>query len=269
MLRLRLFELAFDLSCGWKTGGCGGRFLFRLAEALDTRPQRKPRPCTREKRIGSRHCRAGLTPDNAEIQLASVCGLVLVDHALNPALRIASGPLQILIRVGEFVLIYSRRAFGEVELLRESFFPIPLCFRQEFCKTRNIRRQLGNFLFTLGEPFLNGLDFRSRRDRLRGGLVQRGRKREINFVVRFTKCVARQVLFLRRARQRRQRLRVMELLHVDRRLRGFRCRLGGRNRLRAPLGGQGQPRAGERQKQDQHNQKCALAWLHIALRCPT
>ena len=74
-------------------------------------------------------------------------GVVFIDHALDSALRIAAGPLQILVRVGEFVLDQFLAALGEVELLRESFLLIFLCARQEFGEARNIRIQLGIFLF--------------------------------------------------------------------------------------------------------------------------
>ena len=56
-----------------------------------------------------------LPSDDAEIQLAAATllgGVVFVDHALDPALRIAAGPLQILVRVGEFVLVKFQAALA-------------------------------------------------------------------------------------------------------------------------------------------------------------
>ena len=122
------------------------RFLS-VVEASDDRVQRVPGPRAREKRIGNRQRRTCLPPDDAEIQLAAAAlfgGVVLIDHALDPALRIASGPLQILVRVGEFVLVQFLAALGEVELLREAFLLIFLCGRQEFRKARNVRVKLGS-----------------------------------------------------------------------------------------------------------------------------
>ena len=64
-------------------------------------------PRTREERIGKRSVRIPLSSDNAEVQLAAAAllgGVVIIDHALHAALRVAARALQVLVRVGEFIV---------------------------------------------------------------------------------------------------------------------------------------------------------------------
>ncbi len=95
-----------------------------------------------------------LPADDAQIQLAAAAlfrGVVFIDHALDTALRIAAGTLQILVRVGEFVFDQFLAAFGEVELLREIFLLVFLGVRQKFGEARNVRIQFRASSFSLVE----------------------------------------------------------------------------------------------------------------------
>jgi hypothetical protein len=121
-------------------------------------------------------------------------GVVLVDHALDATLRIASRSLEILVRVGELVFDQFLVALGEIELLVERFL---LAFRRAldlFRQSRDFPGDFGLFLFALGNPIERVFDSRRRRNFLRGGLIQRGGEREIHFVIGLAKSLARQIL---------------------------------------------------------------------------
>ena len=99
----------------------------------------------------------------------------------------------------------SWRALARSSCCVSACFLIVLGAGREFGHPRDVRRHFGDFLFSFREPFLDGADFRSGGDRLRSGLVEGGGKRKIDFMVRFTERIARQVLLLRCGCQRRQR----------------------------------------------------------------
>jgi len=194
-------------------------------------------------------------------------GLVLLEEALDRALGIAAGALQIFFGVVEFVLIEFELSFGDVDLVLDVFF----C---TLFRGSELVGEVGDLVLIVldhsGGLTVAGAEFTlfgGERGRMLGGLAERVGESEIDLVVGEAESLTGELLFLGSGGEGGQLARGLQRLLINRGGGlggGVLFGLGGRGEVRAIS--QEHAKGGAEDEHQQYGDRDPLASSHRVVR---